>query len=39
MFVAHAPERIAAGQFLEEIATLPCIIGGVGEALGRARGG
>jgi UDP-N-acetyl-D-mannosaminuronic acid dehydrogenase len=32
IFVAHAPERIAAGRFLEEIATLPCIIGGVGEA-------
>jgi UDP-N-acetyl-D-mannosaminuronic acid dehydrogenase len=32
VFVAHAPERIAAGRFLEEIATLPCIIGGVGEA-------
>ncbi|MHB8693159.1 MAG: nucleotide sugar dehydrogenase [Solirubrobacteraceae bacterium] len=31
VFVAHAPERIAAGKFLEEIATLPCIIGGVGE--------
>jgi UDP-N-acetyl-D-mannosaminuronic acid dehydrogenase len=32
VFVAHAPERIAAGRFLEEIQTLPCIIGGVGEA-------
>jgi UDP-N-acetyl-D-mannosaminuronic acid dehydrogenase len=32
VFVAHAPERIAAGRFLEEIKTLPCIIGGVGEA-------
>ena len=31
VFVAHAPERIAAGRFLEEISTLPCIIGGVGE--------
>jgi UDP-N-acetyl-D-mannosaminuronic acid dehydrogenase len=30
IFVAHAPERIAAGRFLEEISTLPCIIGGVG---------
>ena len=29
LFVAHAPERIAAGRFLEEIDTLPCIIGGV----------
>ncbi len=32
VYVAHAPERIAAGRFLEEITTLPCIIGGVGEA-------
>ncbi|MGZ4306808.1 MAG: nucleotide sugar dehydrogenase [Solirubrobacteraceae bacterium] len=32
IFVAHAPERIAAGRFMEEISTLPCIIGGVGEA-------
>src|SRR5947208_13567622 len=32
VFVAHAPERIAAGRFLEEITTLPCIIGGVDEA-------
>ncbi len=32
VFVAHAPERIAAGRFLTEISTLPCIIGGVGEA-------
>jgi UDP-N-acetyl-D-mannosaminuronic acid dehydrogenase len=32
VFVAHAPERIAAGRFLEEITTLPCIIGGVGDA-------
>jgi UDP-N-acetyl-D-mannosaminuronic acid dehydrogenase len=32
VFVAHAPERIAAGRFLEEISSLPCIIGGVGEA-------
>jgi UDP-N-acetyl-D-mannosaminuronic acid dehydrogenase len=31
VFVAHAPERIAAGRFIEEISTLPCIIGGVGE--------
>jgi UDP-N-acetyl-D-mannosaminuronic acid dehydrogenase len=34
--VAHAPERIAAGRFLEEIGTLPCIIGGVGAASGEA---
>src|SRR3954447_25358316 len=26
----HAPGRIAAGRFFEEIDTLPCIIGGVG---------
>ncbi len=32
IFVAHAPERIAAGRFREEISTLPCIVGGVGEA-------
>jgi UDP-N-acetyl-D-mannosaminuronic acid dehydrogenase len=32
VFVAHAPERIAAGKFLQEIVSLPCIIGGVGEA-------
>ncbi|MBV9605204.1 MAG: nucleotide sugar dehydrogenase [Solirubrobacterales bacterium] len=32
LFVAHAPERIAAGRFLEEISTLPCIVGGVDEA-------
>src|SRR6516225_1344190 len=32
VFVAHAPERIAAGRFVEEISTLPCIIGGVDEA-------
>jgi UDP-N-acetyl-D-mannosaminuronic acid dehydrogenase len=32
VFVAHAPERIAAGRFLEEISSLPCIIGGVDDA-------
>jgi UDP-N-acetyl-D-mannosaminuronic acid dehydrogenase len=32
VYVAHAPERIAAGRFLQEISTLPCIIGGVDEA-------
>ena len=31
VFVAHVPERIAAGRFFEEISTLPCIVGGVGE--------
>jgi UDP-N-acetyl-D-mannosaminuronic acid dehydrogenase len=30
VYVAHAPERIAAGRFLQEIDSLPCIIGGVG---------
>jgi UDP-N-acetyl-D-mannosaminuronic acid dehydrogenase len=34
VFVTHAPERIAAGRFLEEIDTLPCIVGGVGERSG-----
>jgi UDP-N-acetyl-D-mannosaminuronic acid dehydrogenase len=34
VFVAHAPERIAAGRFIEEIDSLPCIIGGVGERSG-----
>jgi UDP-N-acetyl-D-mannosaminuronic acid dehydrogenase len=34
VYVAHAPERIAAGRFLEEIDTLPCIIGGVGARSG-----
>jgi UDP-N-acetyl-D-mannosaminuronic acid dehydrogenase len=32
LFVAHVPERIAADRFREEIGTLPCIVGGVGEA-------
>ncbi len=31
-FVAHVPERIAADRFMEEIGTLPCIVGGVGDA-------
>ena len=35
LFVAHVPERIAEGHFLEEIATLPCIVGGVGERSGQ----
>ncbi|MEA2428756.1 MAG: UDP-N-acetyl-D-mannosaminuronic acid dehydrogenase, partial [Thermoleophilaceae bacterium] len=34
LFVAHVPERIAENHFLEEIASLPCIIGGVGEHSG-----
>src|SRR5919198_337998 len=36
VFVAHVPERIAAGRFFAEIGTLPCIVGGVGEASGEA---
>ena len=34
VFVAHVPERIAAARFLEEIGTLPCIVGGVGDGSG-----
>jgi UDP-N-acetyl-D-mannosaminuronic acid dehydrogenase len=34
LFVAHVPERIAADRFMEEIGTLPCIVGGVGEGSG-----
>jgi UDP-N-acetyl-D-mannosaminuronic acid dehydrogenase len=34
LFVAHVPERIAENHFLDEIASLPCIIGGVGAASG-----
>jgi UDP-N-acetyl-D-mannosaminuronic acid dehydrogenase len=36
IFVAHVPERIAVNHFLEEIATLPCIVGGVGAGSGDA---
>ena len=36
IFVAHVPERIAAGRFFEEIGTLPCIVGGVGASSGAA---
>ena len=39
LFVSHVPERIAENHFLEEIATLPCIIGGVGESSGAKGGG
>jgi UDP-N-acetyl-D-mannosaminuronic acid dehydrogenase len=39
VFVAHAPERIAAGRFLAEIDTLPCIVGGVGERSGEVVAG
>ncbi len=38
IFVAHAPERIAAGRFIEEIHSLPCIVGGVGERSGAVVG-
>src|SRR5688572_17294297 len=38
VFVAHCPERIAADRFLAEIGTLPCIVGGVGEASGERCG-
>src|SRR5688572_3442306 len=34
VFVAHVPERIAADRFMAEIGTLPCIVGGIGEASG-----
>src|SRR5215813_1528246 len=34
IFVAHVPERIAADRFIEEIGTLPCIVGGVGDESG-----
>lgn len=34
IFVAHVPERIAADKFMEEISSLPCIVGGVGETSG-----
>ena len=32
VFVAHAPERIAAGRFVAEISSLPCIIGAADDA-------
>jgi UDP-N-acetyl-D-mannosaminuronic acid dehydrogenase len=38
VFVAHVPERIAADRFLAEIGTLPCIVGGVGDASGEHAG-
>src|SRR3954454_16950664 len=34
-FVAHVPERIADNRFLDEIGTLPTIIGGVGAGSGQ----
>src|SRR5918999_2055684 len=36
VFVAHVPERIAVNHFVEEIATLPTIVGGVGAGSGDA---
>ena len=38
VYVAHAPERIAAGRFFEEIVSLPCIVGGVGARSGEIVG-
>src|SRR4051794_21470162 len=38
VFVAHVPERIAAGRFFEEIVSLPCIVGGVGQRSGEVAG-
>ncbi|HEX8073691.1 MAG TPA: nucleotide sugar dehydrogenase [Thermoleophilaceae bacterium] len=38
IFVAHVPERIAVNHFLEEMASLPCIVGGVGEGSGERAG-
>jgi UDP-N-acetyl-D-mannosaminuronic acid dehydrogenase len=38
VYVAHVPERIAAGRFFDEISTLPCIVGGIGERSGEAAG-
>jgi UDP-N-acetyl-D-mannosaminuronic acid dehydrogenase len=32
IFVAHCPERIAEGKFLEEIYSFPCIVAGVTDA-------
>src|SRR3954449_11780454 len=34
VFVSHVPERIAANRFLDEISSLPCIVGGVGTGSG-----
>jgi UDP-N-acetyl-D-mannosaminuronic acid dehydrogenase len=34
LFVSHVPERIAANRFLDEIDSLPCVVGGVGEESG-----
>jgi len=34
VYVAHVPERIAVNHFLEEVSTLPTIVGGVGTGSG-----
>src|SRR3954464_10984767 len=34
-YIAHVPERIAANRFVDEIETLPTIIGGVGAGSGQ----
>ena len=39
IFVAHVPERIAVNHFMEEISSLPTIVGGVGEGSGQAAAG
>jgi len=38
IFVSHVPERIAENHFLEEISSLPCIVGGVGEGSAERAG-
>ncbi|HEY7967428.1 MAG TPA: nucleotide sugar dehydrogenase [Solirubrobacteraceae bacterium] len=38
IYVAHAPERIAASRFFSEIGTLPCIVGGAEPESGRVVG-
>ncbi len=38
LFLAHCPERIAAGRFFDEIVSLPCIVGGAGERSGEVVG-
>ncbi|HYP47176.1 MAG TPA: nucleotide sugar dehydrogenase, partial [Thermoleophilaceae bacterium] len=38
LFVSHVPERIAANHFIEEIASLPCVVGGVGAGSGARAG-
>ncbi len=34
LFVSHVPERTAENHFLEEITSLPCMVGGVGTSSG-----